>query len=361
MAVVLDLHGIRPESVRTRCDAAAELMACLHVLAEPGHHPDRARWVREVRAGFPEWFAVELGRLEPLWARFRTRLLLPLTADGSGELDEAVAALQRLDVGAFTRLCADAVHGFAPSCPWQLDDAGGAREFVRACNNRSPARGALAAALVADPERVRERLLSVLLGAGELFFGALWPRLRSAMRGSVELLGERVRTGPLPLVVSSLSPTAEVDNAAQTVRFEKLQSARFSLTERELVLVPTRFGHPHLLVKGESEPGMNLPVLVQFPAEHTEEDSLEQVRIRLLALTDPVRLGLCRHLINEACTTTELATRTGMSPQQVSRHLRKLRDAGLVIGERQGRSVRYRIVLSKLYGLGHDLVTRIVR
>ena len=40
---------------------------------------------------------------------------------------------------------------------------------------------------------------------------------------------------------------------------------------------------------------------------------------------------------------------------------RRLRETGLVVSERQGRTVQYRIVLSRLYGLGYELVARIVR
>ena len=80
---------------------------------------------------------------------------------------------------------------------------------------------------------------------------------------------------------------------------------------------------------------------------------------RVVAGVNP-ELEICRHLINEQCTTTELAWRTGMTQPQVSRHLRRLREAGLVVSARHGRTVQHRLQTSRLYGIGYDLVAGIV-
>jgi DNA-binding transcriptional ArsR family regulator len=360
VVIRLEVLGVRPGAVRARVDAAAELMACLHVLAEPEHHPERAGWTREVRGGLSPATGAELERFGPLWSRFRTRLLLPLSATAGGDLDEALEQIAALADPAFIALCAEAIHGISEQRDWTLEDSGRAKEFVHQCYERSTARGALAAELVADPQRLRTRLLALLSGLDAGFFAALWRRVRPELARTAAIIEESLRTRPLALVIGSLAPTAQIDQAEQTVTFEKLQQATIPVADRELVLIPTRFGHPHLLVKGERLPGPRLPVVVQFPMRQADSGSLDEVRDRLLALTDETRLALCRHLINERCTTTELARRSGMSVPQVSRHLRRLRETGLVVSERQGRTVQYRIVLSRLYGLGYELVTRIV-
>lgn len=361
MVIRLDVLGVRPGAVRARADAAAELMACLHVLAEPEHHPERAGWTREVRAGLPPGTGAELERFGPLWSRFRTRLLLPLSAAPGGDLAEALEQIAALADPAFIALCAEAIHGISARHAWQLEDSERAKEFVRQSYERSAARGMLAADLVTDPQRLRTRLLALLAALEAGFFAALWRRVHPDLARTAAVVEESLRTRPMALVIGSLAPTARIDQAEQTVTFEKLQEASIPVADRELVLIPTRFGHPHVLVKGEQVPGQRLPVVVQFPMQLPDTGSLTELRDRLLALTDETRLGLCRHLINERCTTTELARRSGMSVPQVSRHLRRLRETGLVVSERQGRTVQYRIVLSRLYGLGYELVARIVR
>jgi DNA-binding transcriptional ArsR family regulator len=54
-------------------------------------------------------------------------------------------------------------------------------------------------------------------------------------------------------------------------------------------------------------------------------------------------------------TTADLADRLGMTRPQVSRHLRVLRDLGLVRVDRRGRHVLYRLDLATVERLGTDV------
>lgn len=59
------------------------------------------------------------------------------------------------------------------------------------------------------------------------------------------------------------------------------------------------------------------------------------------ALLGVVRAGLLVALETPA-SSTELASRLGVTPTAVNQHLRALRDGGLLVGVRDGRSVLYR-------------------
>jgi DNA-binding transcriptional ArsR family regulator len=61
------------------------------------------------------------------------------------------------------------------------------------------------------------------------------------------------------------------------------------------------------------------------------------------ALADPTRRAVIQLLSNGPGTATEIAERLPVSRQAVAKHLVALDDAGLVIGERAGREVRYRL------------------
>jgi hypothetical protein len=67
------------------------------------------------------------------------------------------------------------------------------------------------------------------------------------------------------------------------------------------------------------DPG--LPVVIHYLAQEgfTEgaAQSQEEIRRRLLTLAEPGRWELCRHLIGESITTTELAVRTKLSEPAV--------------------------------------------
>ncbi|MFI0445442.1 ArsR/SmtB family transcription factor [Actinomadura sp. 6N118] len=78
-------------------------------------------------------------------------------------------------------------------------------------------------------------------------------------------------------------------------------------------------------------------------------------RSRLLALTDPSRTRLCRLIARQAMTTADLAERLSMTRPQVSRHLRVLRELGLVRVERNGRYVHYGLDLAAVERIGRDV------
>nr|WP_168172149.1 metalloregulator ArsR/SmtB family transcription factor [Pseudonocardia sp. AL041005-10] len=104
-------------------------------------------------------------------------------------------------------------------------------------------------------------------------------------------------------------------------------------------------------------------MVVQYPVARATASplSVSVARRRLAVLADDARLALCRHLVNEAITTSDLALRTGMSAPQVSRHLSRLRDAELLTTERSGRQSFHRLDTQKLMQLGPELLRALVR
>lgn len=82
-----------------------------------------------------------------------------------------------------------------------------------------------------------------------------------------------------------------------------------------------------------------------------------QIALRLKAIADPARVQLLNLLLlapEPGCRTTELAVLIGLGEATVSHHLGKLREAGLVEGEKVGTSTYYRprrANLSALYAV----------
>ena len=70
------------------------------------------------------------------------------------------------------------------------------------------------------------------------------------------------------------------------------------------------------------------------------------------ALADPTRRGLFEQLCREGqATVGALTARAGVSQPVVSKHLRQLKEAGLVAGEVAGRETHYRALPEALGGL----------
>jgi len=61
------------------------------------------------------------------------------------------------------------------------------------------------------------------------------------------------------------------------------------------------------------------------------------------ALADPTRLILLYALSDQSCNVSELTQKLELSQPTISRHLKVLRDGGLVRGTRQGMTVRYEL------------------
>lgn len=61
------------------------------------------------------------------------------------------------------------------------------------------------------------------------------------------------------------------------------------------------------------------------------------------ALADPNRILLLYALAEQASNVSDLANQVGISQPAASRHLKILRERGLVLAERQGPSVEYRL------------------
>ncbi|MCT9138969.1 ArsR/SmtB family transcription factor [Streptomyces violarus] len=388
MSIVLDLGGLGPADVVAGPSALSELMASLHVLAEPEHHPEAVGWAARAAAG--DELRDELSVFAPLWARFRCRLFFPLVRPGTAplaaSLDEELAAIAALPAEEFLDLVAPGVLGTnaQPVPPGDALRAGAwaAEDYVLRCLRRSYARGELARQLVAAPLELRDRLLEVLRAADTAFFAEDWRTLRSPLENHARDVRRRLAALPLgappaevpqpppggtPIslrspadVLTELLPTAARVGPGERVRLDKLQIDEVRVAPRPLVLVPSARVWPHLTVKHE-HPSC---VVVQYAARGTtpaEQLTVRDLHHRLMALTSPARMELCRHLLGEPITTSELAARLGSSEPQVSRALRTLRDAGLVRSTRDGKLVRHRLATEVIQRLGHDVLATVAR
>jgi DNA-binding transcriptional ArsR family regulator len=213
---------------------------------------------------------------------------------------------------------------------------------------------------VAAPLELRDRLLAVLRAADSAFFAEDWRTLRPALEDHAREVRRRLATRSPADVLTQLLPTAVRVGPGERVRLDKLQIDEVRVAPRPLVLVPSARVWPHLTVKYEHASC----VVVQYPAQGTapaDQLSLRDLRDRLMALTSPARMELCRHLLGEPITTSELAARLGSTEPQVSRALRTLRDAGLVRSTRDGKLVRHRLATDVVRRLGDDVLATVAR
>lgn len=77
---------------------------------------------------------------------------------------------------------------------------------------------------------------------------------------------------------------------------------------------------------------------------------------QLKVLADPTRLAVMRRLLKEPQQVGDLRRTLGVEQSLLSHHLRVLRDAGLVLDERAGKSVVYRLAPEVSLGPDDDSI-----
>ncbi|WP_335979820.1 MULTISPECIES: ArsR/SmtB family transcription factor [Streptomycetaceae] len=83
------------------------------------------------------------------------------------------------------------------------------------------------------------------------------------------------------------------------------------------------------------------PAKNAVPRVRLDADNAARVATTLQALATPSRLLILARLREGPCAATELAHAAGLEQSACSHQLRLLRNLGLVVGTRQGRSVVY--------------------
>jgi DNA-binding transcriptional ArsR family regulator len=361
MTLRIRIGGPPSGRVRFAASPLAELTAMLHVLAEPGHHPQLAGWAANVWAGLRPELAEQLREAEFLWRSSRADFLVPARPRSTlaGELDD----VDRIDdetyvTAALITTCgSNRVHFAGPS---PLADASARERALDLAHARGGLQEAFAERLLADPAAVRARVRHTLEQCGEAFFDAAWQGVAARLATDLRLKNDLLRHQGRGAALASVSSAVTLAPDGDCIIVDKLQDNATAAHGAGVTFVPSVFGRPHLVVV--HAPGWQ-PV-VQYPVAEVsaaEAVSLETVTLRLEALAHPVRLRLLRTLARGPHTTGELAGAWDLSPPEVSRHLAVLRRAGLLTSRRQGRYVRYTVNLPELTALGADLLAAVLR
>ncbi|MGY4979534.1 DUF5937 family protein [Streptomyces sp. 900105755] len=361
MTLRIDIAGLPSGRLRFAASPLAELTAMLHVLAEPGHHPQFAGWAADVWAGLPPELAERLREAEFLWRSSRADFLVP--ARPRPTLAEELDDVDRIDdeayvTAALTTTCgSNRVHFTGPS---PLADATARERALDLAQARGVLQEAFAERLLADPAAVRARVRDTLEQCAGAFFDTAWAGAAVRLATDLRLKNDLLRHQSLGAALASVSGAVTLALDGGCIIVDKLQDNATAAHGTGVTFLPSVFGRPHLVAI--HAPGWQ-PVL-QYPvaeANPSEPVPLETVTLRLEALAHPVRLRLLRTLARGPHTTGELAQAWELTPPEVSRHLAVLRRAGLLTTRRQGRYVRYTLNLPDLAALGADLLAAVLR
>ncbi|WP_410660442.1 DUF5937 family protein [Amycolatopsis sp. lyj-112] len=361
MTLRIDIGGLPSGRLRFTVSPLAELTAMLHVLAEPGHHPQLAGWAGTVWAGLRPELAERLREAEFLWRSSRADFLVP--ARPRPTLTEELDDVDRIDdetyvTAALITTCGNNRVHFATPSP--LADAAERERALDLAQARGALQGAFAERLLADPAAVRAWVRHTLEQCAEAFFDAAWTGIAGQLATDLRLKNNLLKRHGIGAALASISDAVTLAPDGNRIIVDKLQDNATAAHGTGVTFLPSVFGRPHLVVIHAPgwQPVVQYPVAESSPSEPV---SLETVTLRLEALAHPVRLRLLRTLARGPHTTSELARAWELSPPEVSRHLAVLRRASLLTAQRHGRYVRYTLNLPDLTTLGADLLAAVLR
>ncbi|MEU5767222.1 helix-turn-helix domain-containing protein [Streptomyces asoensis] len=361
MTLRIDIGGLPPGGLRFAASPLAELTAMLHVLAEPGHHPQLAGWAGDVWTGLRPELAERLREAEFLWRSSQADFLYP--ARPRPTLAEELDDVDRIDderyvTAALVTTCgSNRIHFGAPS---PLTDATERERALDLAQSRGALQEAFAERLLADPAAVRARVRHTFERCAEAFFDATWAGVAVRLATDLRLKNDLLKRQGIAAALASVSDAVTLAPTGDCIIVDKLQDKATTADGTGVTFIPSVFGRPHLVAVHAPgwQPVVQYPVGEPGPAEPVP---LETVTLRLEALAHPVRLRLLRNLARGPHTNRELAHAWDLTPPEVSRHLAVLRRAGLLTPSRHGRYVRYTLDLPALAALGSDLLAAVLR
>ncbi|MFC9115101.1 MULTISPECIES: DUF5937 family protein [Streptomyces] len=368
MGVHIDITGLRPERTAVVLSSLAELGMALHALSEPAHHPGLQAWVTGVTARLDPHLADRMCEADFLWRTTFSDLFLPCagvpgrTTLPGATLAEELDLLDKLSDEQFV----DAALEFTCALPYDvpgggpLVDEGLRRRALELAAARGPSQVLFTERLLADPPRIRDWLRQFLRDCDEAFFAETWSRLRQQLTADARLKTDLLRHKGLGEALAAVSPAVTLDAAAARITVDKLGDGRSVTGDGGLLLIPTSLGWPHLMVlhRHNWQPVLHYPVGSPEPAA---PPSVDQLSLRMTALSHPVRMRMCRNLARGAFTTSELAQVHGMTAPEISRHLGVLKKAGLITTRRRGRYVLHQLDVTVVARLGSDFLESILR
>lgn len=311
----------------------SEMLASLHVLADPGHHLSNQDWVSAMLKELP----IEVLEAMQEVARYQAEwvLLIDLLYI-AGRLETPVPEFLDYLAGLPPRQVVDTLLVGLPDATafgW-IDEP--------------PAEAELAASwarLRAEPELLVKRLLIALKSYWEQLFQREWEHRLPLLEQCRAQQAARLDSMEPPQWLASLHARIEYDAATHTLVFHKKHDLRFPLDAMErIVCTPSTFAAPHLMVGyGRGLLNITMHATAALTDLHTIPPGILSVA---KALSDETRLQIYKLALKRPHYTQEIALTMKLAEPTVSRHLKVLRDAGLVQSRKEGFVVLYAGTLS---------------
>lgn len=187
-------------------------------------------------------------------------------------------------------------------------------------------------------------LASAIRGVHDAAIGPAWNGVQAYLDAAAATQGHVLATGGVERLLATFHPLARWRPPVLEISTPNQPRDRY-LQGRGLVLVPSVFCCPRPMAM-HSLADQAAPELLSYGAVRNHVDLAaawapgERHGRALVALLGRTRAAVLE-AIGDGCTTTELADRVKVSVSSASQHAAVLRNAGLIVTRRVGKSVRH--------------------
>ena len=292
-------------SVRFGISPLCELGLSLRAIREPARFPLQLGWLRRTEEARAHLDMATLNGLidERMWT---PDFLNPRPSSPLTRLDDELDVLLATSPDVF-RADLIAVHGRIPDV------------FA----------GSTSAAL--------RRIVRALRQLWNTCLEPYWPRMRAVLEADVVHRGRQIAQTGVAGMLNGLSSRIDYDRGVVSVRLATAADREQAIDGNGLTLVPTMF------TRRASAPIGDGPPMILYSARG-QGALWEAERVAnpgaVAAVLGETRASLLAAL-GDPASSTELGVRLGVTASAVNQHLRVLRDAGLLVSTRYGRSVLY--------------------
>jgi hypothetical protein len=329
----------RPDAVDFALSPLTEAFARLHVLLFPKVHAVQHPWIRAMRRVSPE-LKREIRAFSFLFENAFPDCFIPPELGARIGFDDHLARVRsRAPTAARYELARPLFHYAEASAGGgeQLADEA-TRERILDWARGSAGSGEaerLAGLFLDEPVQALERLVALLERYWEDAFRTEWARLEDDLERAVAESREAIEAEG---TLSFLARHNELRRDGDTIVRRSPHEHTVEVTpDRRLMLTPSAYVWPHVRVNCDAP----WPLVVIYPAGFvTREAARRAAPPELLSLLraagDDSRLRILKLVAERPRTTEELAPLVLLSEPALSRHLRILREAGLVTPRRDG-------------------------
>lgn len=344
MSFSLYVSNLSPEQVAFSYSAAHETMMALHVFHDCTHHPLHIPWVISARKKINSTLKQEIEAFSFLYQRPLVTFWTMQGHSAFQSFEQGITELSSSPVDFFCHTIVETILRGKGIPTGLMNNRKLQQDFTGMACHRYPESKEVILALVENPEPIRQRFINMLEDFWRICVKSDWNMIEELFLKDIAIRGRKLIDEGILQLLDSLSQEIDIDplkNKAVIRRISK-QDIYFD-QEGQLLLTPSYFAWPHLFVNLHPIVGINYSIMENRHAAARPMPPEDLLKF-LSTLGDFSRLQIVKYLAQKPRSTRELAGLMGMTEGAISKHIKLLKDAGLVASKRESYYVFYHLL-----------------